>query len=298
MGEAVKPAWASEIPEGAFISDSPTYEVGKYFSLFSKDIYKSVDENIKQIKYYFFDPTEHGYNSDGKYPLIVFLHGSGNSLVGDVCINYTGAEFFASEQYQKALGGAYLLIPIANEYRDEEKKKTCGGWGPEYDAVIYGLIESFISRNAGRIGKKFLVGNSSGARFTFELGNVYTGFFNGLIPIGTGAVPSDEKLDEYERKGVNLFFAIGKHDEFNPFKEEIEPRISKLKSMKHCFCFTPEWVYNGDGGIASIDVGIEMGQHCLINAMHVNLMFDDGRPMYDYLPEGIIGWMNGVISGK
>ena len=295
MEKSLLPAWASEMPEGAFISNSPTYEVGKYFSLFSNEIYEVNDENIKQLKYYFYDPTEHGYSSDGKYPLIVFLHGSGNALEGDVCINYTGAEFFATEKYQKALGGAYLLIPIANEHRDEEGK-TCGGWDTAYDAPVYELIENFVKKNTGKIGKKFLMGNSRGASFTFELGNAYTGYFDGLIPIGTSAIPSDEKLDEYEEKGVNLFFATGKRDEFNNFKEEIEPRIEKLKSMKHCFCFTPEWVYNGDGGIASINVGIEMGQHCLINAMHINLMLDNGKPMYDYLPDGIIGWMNKVIA--
>ena len=297
MTDSKKTSWASEMPEGAFISDSPTYEVGKYFTLFGNDIYKPGDENQKQIKYHFYDPTEHGYSSEGTYPLIVFLHGSSNALVGDVCINYTGAEFFATEKYQKALGGVYLLVPIANEYRDENND-VCGGWGPEYDATVYGLIEKFINENDGRIGKKFLMGNSSGARFTFELGNAYTGYFDGLIPIGTSAIPADEKLDEYEEKGVNLFFAIGKRDEFNSFEKEIEPRLEKLNSMKHCYVFTPEWVYNGDGGIASINFGIEMGQHCLINAMHVNLMFDDGRPMYDCLPDGVIGWINDVVAGK
>ena len=126
MTSSPMPPWAAEIPEGAFISDSPTYKVGEYFSLFEKDTFDS-GASVGSLKYWFYDPTEHGYPAKGDYPLIIFLHGSGNALVGDVCINYTGAEFFATDAYQKKLGGAYLLVPVANEYRNEEGR-TCREW--------------------------------------------------------------------------------------------------------------------------------------------------------------------------
>ena len=37
---------------------------------------------------------------DADTPL-VFMHGYTNALEGDVCINYTGAEFYSKDDYQK-----------------------------------------------------------------------------------------------------------------------------------------------------------------------------------------------------
>ena len=63
------PPWASEIPEGSFISYDPTYPTGKYFGRFRSG-------NSHGLKYYYFDPTEHGYPSKEGYPLLIFLHGN------------------------------------------------------------------------------------------------------------------------------------------------------------------------------------------------------------------------------
>ena len=109
------PPWANEIPEGSFISYAPTYRVGEYFDRFHKTSYDG-------LTYYFFDPTEHGYEKGKKYPLLVFMHGYTNAMEGDVCINYTGAEFYSKDDYQKTLGGAYVLVPLANEYRGDDGK--------------------------------------------------------------------------------------------------------------------------------------------------------------------------------
>ena len=34
-----------------------------------------------------------------------------------------------------------------------------------------------------------------------------------------------------------------------------------------------------------------MGQHCLMNAIQANLMFDDNTPMDERLPRGLTGWL-------
>jgi hypothetical protein len=91
---------------------------------------------------------------------------------------------------------------------------------------------------------------------------------------------------------------MGKRDEINDFNSEVVPRLSKLSSLKNCFIFTPEWVRNGDKGIASINGGIEMGQHCLMNGIQANLMFDDGTPMDERLPQGLTGWIAEVVNEK
>ncbi|MCR5178215.1 MAG: hypothetical protein K6C95_04435, partial [Lachnospiraceae bacterium] len=113
------PPWADEMNEGDHISYAPTYEEGKYFDLYESDKYKN--EAGTEYKYYYHDPGKNTA-AGSKLPLLVFFHGTSNSLVGELCIAYSGGECYASEEYQKSMGGAHVLIPLANEYRDEDGK--------------------------------------------------------------------------------------------------------------------------------------------------------------------------------
>ena len=109
-------------------------------------------------------------------------------------------------------------------------------------------------------------------------------------------MPSNNALGKISESGVELIIAHGKHDEMANFDECIAPRIEKLQSMKNCICFFPEWVYTGDGGVSSVHFGIEMGQHCMINWVQSNLMFDNGTPADERLPEGVTGWIRAVCE--
>ncbi|MCR5250408.1 MAG: HAD-IA family hydrolase [Lachnospiraceae bacterium] len=284
-------SWYPEVPEGDFVSRQPTYEPGKYFPLFHEGEFRHGEQSMK---YYWYDPREHGRQDSGKMPLLTFLHGKSNSLVGELCINYTGAEFYASEKYQKTLGGAYLLVPIANEYRDEDGVQ--GTWSDEYCEILHALQEEFVRTHTEGVGLRVLYGNSAGASMTFRMMARFMDDIDVAIPVGSSAFPEDAVLEEFDAKGKHLFLAIGKRDEFNSYAEYVEPKLPLLQKMKGCFIFTPEWVYNGDHGIASIYVGVEMGQHCLVNAMHVDLMFDDGTPMEESLPEGVTGWLRSLYG--
>ena len=286
------PSWSGPLPEGSFITSSPTYRVGEWFDLFHEDRFCGGTDPHANLKYYYYDPTEHGYPERPDYPLLIFLHGTSNALEGPVCINYSGAELFASPAYQADLRGAYLLIPLANEVRTE--RGTEGSWCRDYAEPLRELILSFIGTHTSGVGKKFLFGNSSGATMTLLMGTLYPDDWNALIPIGSAAIPDDDALDRLEAKNVHLFYAIGKRDEFHSFSQEVAPRLDKLYAMPHCFVFTPEWVRNGDHGIASINFGFEMGQHCLVNAVQANLKFDDGTPMDERLPRGMTGWIDEV----
>ena len=283
------PPWADELTEDEFISYGPTYKVGEHFHLYHKETF-DVPE-IGDMRYDYYDPTEHGYPKDKEYPLLVFLHGTSNSLEGDICINYSGGELFASPKYQEQLGGAYVLIPLANEYRDTDGSVS-GTWHTgKYTKPVVDLIKKFTEERGQTVGKKIVMGNSSGATFCLQVVAQDPAFFDGCVPIGTSAIPEDSVLDEFDANDVNLFFAISTHDEFHDFETEIRPRVARLERMKHKFLYFPKWTKNGDGGISSINFGVEMGQHCLVNSMHANLMFDDGTPMEERLPQGVIGWI-------
>ena len=72
--------------------------------------------------------------------------------------------------------------------------------------------------------------------------------------------------------------------------------VAAFRAYENCLCFFPEWVYNGDGGVASVFYGFEMGQHCMINWIQHNLMFDDGKSADERLPLGFAGWIKSVCE--
>lgn len=292
MEHHITPPWASELTEGEFISYSSTYKVGEWFHLYEKERFAA--PVIGGMDYYFYDPTKHGYPADKKYPLLIFLHGTSNALEGEICINYSGGELYASPKYQEKLGGAYVLIPLANEKREEDGRVS-GTWHTgEYTKPVLNLIREFAAKREQTVGKKIVFGNSSGATFCMQLAEEEPTLFDGCVPVGGSYLPEDGVLDTLDGNGVHLFVAISRHDEFINFEEVVEPRRKKLEALTHSFLYFPKWTKNGDGGIASLNFGVEMGQHCLVDPMHANLMFDDGTPMDERLPEGVIGWIKQV----
>lgn len=44
--------------------------------------------------------------------------------------------------------------------------------------------------------------------------------------------------------------------------------------------------------------GIEMGQHCMITQVQANLIYDDGAPYCDKIPNGITGWIKTCHRNK
>lgn len=291
QNKTVIPEWAKYMKEGEFISYSTTYPSKIYFELF--DEYSYSCEESGDIKYYVYDPVKHGADPDGKYPVLMWLHGASNSLMGVGCIMCCGAEQYASPKYQQSMGGAYIIVPLANEERLEDGS-ILGTWAPVYSKPIKAIYDKVCTDNAENIGKKFVMGASSGGYFTWQMLEDYGNYFDGAIPIASGYFPEYEALDKIVAGGVQLLIAHGRHDEMATFEECIEPHMEKLSQIKNCICFFPEWVYNGDGGISSVFYGFEMGQHCMINWVQNNLMFDNGTPADKRLPDGITGWIRKV----
>ena len=287
------PEWAKYLKEGEFISYANTYQSKIYFDLFDKYIHPC--EQTGDIRYYVYDPIKHGADPSGVYPVMMWLHGASNSLMEEGCIMCCGAEQYASPKYQQAMGGAYIIVPLANEQHLDDGT-ILGTWSKEHSAPIKEIYDKVIEEHKANIGKKFVMGASSGGYFTWQLLEDYGSFFDGAIPISSGYVPEDSALDGISESGTQLIIAHGKHDEMAVFDKCILPRIDKLTAMKNCICFFPEWVYNGDGGVSSVFYGFEMGQHCMINWVQHNLMFDSGTPADSRLPDGITGWVKQICG--
>ncbi|MBP1560892.1 MAG: hypothetical protein J6C96_06590 [Oscillospiraceae bacterium] len=287
------PEWAKDMKDGEFISYSTTFKSKIYFELFDEYTYPCAESG--DIRYYVFDPVKHGADPTKKYPVLMWLHGASNSLMGVGCIMCSGAEQFASPKYQQEMGGAYIIVPLANEERLEDGS-ILGTWSEVYSKPVKAIYDKVCAENAANVGKKFVMGASSGGYFTWQLLEDHCGYFDGAIPIASGYIPSDEVLDRISEEGTSLIIAHGKRDELVDFDECVKPRIDKLSAMKNCICFFPEWVYNGDGGVASVFYGFEMGQHCMINWVQNNLIFDNGTPADERLPDGITGWIKSVAE--
>ena len=287
------PEWSKYMNDDQFISYSCTYKSKIFLDLF--DEYILPCEKTGDIRYYVFDPVKHGAAPDKKYPVLMWLHGASNSLMEKECIMCSGAEQFASPKYQSLMGGAYLIVPLANEQRLPDGT-ILGAWSEEYSAPVKAVYDKVCAEHSNNIGKKFVMGASSGGYFTWQLLEDYTDFFDAAMPMASGYVPSDVALDRIRDNGIDLIIAHGKYDELASFDEYILPRMEKLTKLKNCICFFPEWVYNGDGGVASVFFGIEMGQHCIINWVQHNLIFDNGIPADNRLPDGVTGWIKSVCD--
>lgn len=292
------PDWAKYLKNGEFISYSTTYKSKLYFDLFDEYVYPCKETG--DIKYYVYDPVKHGAAPHKKYPVLMFFHGASNSLMGIDCIMCCGAEQFASPKYQNDMGGAYIIVPVANEKR-QENGRIDGTWSEEkipYHIPVKTIYDKVISENSLNIGKKFIMGASSGGGFTWRMLEEYPDYFDGAIPIASGYLPDKQSLDNIGKTKTRILVAHGRHDEMADFNECVEPYLAELEGMKNCELFLPQWVYNGDGGIASVFYGFEMGQHCMINWIQANLIFDDGRPADERFPKGVTGWIKSVCGNN
>ncbi|MGN0385970.1 MAG: alpha/beta fold hydrolase [Lachnospiraceae bacterium] len=285
----VKAPWEDELGKDDFVSYMPSYVGGLYRDLFEEC--KLPSDAVGEMTYYLYNPMKNGdYGEEGRYPLLIFIHGATNALDGRICVSHCGGEMFASPDYQKTMDGAFVLVPLANERRDEEGN-LADSWSEAYFEPLRDIIETVKEKYEKNIGKTVILGGSSGGGVSFAMAEHYPELFNGCVPVSAGYIPKDEVLDRLDNTGIQFLIMHGRHDELVPFEEVIAPREEKLLSMKHAICYFPEWVRNGDHGVASLYFGIEMGQHCVITQLQANMLYTDKTPYIPQLQEGITGWI-------
>lgn len=279
----VKAPWEDEMSEGDFVSYVPSYVGGKERLLFEKCSFPS--SKTGDITYYLFDPTKHGFESGKKYPLLIWIHGF-NCADGINVVGHSGGEMYAGEKYQAEMGGAYILVPMANEKWIDGVMH--GTWSEDYYEPLANLIREIKSNNS--ISKTMISGGSSGGYMTWVMAEKYTELFDLCVPIASSYIPEKKELQRMSESLITVVMH-GKRDELCSFDEHVLPRIKDLEEMKNCTLYFPEWVKNGDGGVASLNFGFEMGQHCLINQVQANLIFEDGTPYDERFPSGMTGWI-------
>ena len=291
----VRPEWEKYLGKEDFISYKPSYVGGTERDKFEKFTFPA--EKTGDITYYLYNPTKNGAIREcGKYPLLVFIHGATNSFDGRICISHSGGEMFATADYQQKMGGgAFILVPLANEKKDENGE-LCDSWNEKYFPYLKDIINKTVNDNP--ISDIIIAGGSSGGYMTWGMVLNYPELFDGCIPVSSGFMPSISQLETLEKNVVNVLYACGRHDEFGCYKKEYSEIYDYISTMKNGICYTPEWTRNGDHGVASLFFGIEMGQHCMITQVQANLIYDDGAPYCDKIPNGITGWIKTCHRNK
>lgn len=320
--------WADAMEPGMTVGEAPGYDTGKYLDLFDERTFPAIDEAVGDLCYYVYDPTLHGMPQDRKYPVIFSLHGAGNALAGKLAVNYSGMELFASPAYQQRMGGAYIVCPLANEYRMEDGS-SAGTWmTPKADGDLSEYseaLQAFAKENIhGRLlrllgaeslytetllallshvragfscaGKTLLTGSSAGGYGAWRLLNAAQERFDAALLMAPAYLPSEKLLDKLQAQDIPVLLCHGLHDELVPFDLMVRPHLERYAAMENVQTFLPKLVLNRDGSVASNISGIQMGQHCINNAIQNDLMLADGTPMWADLPQGITGWIREKVG--
>ncbi len=320
--------WAGKMLDSDFISTTRNYEPGRWLPLFDDRVFITDNEEIGNLRYYIYDPVAHGMPADRKYPVIVALHGSGGSLVGKTAIEWAGVEAFASPAYQEKIGGAYIIVPLANEFRapdgnsrmswmtpagsgapvgytaeempaverlvgDDEWMGSLLGRNSVYTYDLMCLIHKVTGKLSGA-GKKILFGTSAGGYAAWRLLITDPGLFDAALIMAGAYLPSRAELKKLEEAGRPLWICHGKQDECVPFDLCIAPILPELERMKNVSLYLPELVRRADRGVASNISGMQMGQHCINDSIHEDLIYAGGEPMDPAHPDGVTGWVRNL----
>ncbi len=315
--------WGHLLEEGMTVGTDPGYTPGEYLPLFEERSFATGDPAVGTLRCYVYDPTRHGMPEGETYPVLFALHGAGNALAGKLAVNYAGMELFASPQYQQKLGGAYIVCPLANEYRDEDglsrntwmtpkAHSDLSGYSPAlrklaeaipiprlrallgtesvYTAALLALLKD-VRSSFSRPGKTLLAGTSAGGYAAWTLLATAPELFDAAMLMAPAYLPPDTLVERLAERRLPLLLCHGRHDEVVPFAWTVEPHLERYSRMPNVTLYLPTLVCNRDGSVASNPAGVQMGQHCINNAAQNDLLFADGTPMCPALPRGVTGWM-------
>ena len=320
--------WAKYMSAGDVIGKDHTYDSNAQLDKFEEKLFPAVSERAGDIRYYVYDPTEHGFPKAGKYPLLFALHGANGSFQGRVAIDWAAAAMYASPEYQEKLGGMYIVCPLANEkmtddgmidswptsdaegdisiYTEEQLKKMRPfmendkrhfvrfGTDSIYSSSLYALMHK-VEEEYPLIDteKVFLFGTSAGGYMAWRLVINHPEDFALAVVMAGAYLPAEQELRKIEAAGTDVMVCHGCFDELVNWDLFIEPNEKLYYTMPNMMTFFPGFVRDGAHGI--IDVcntpGRQQGQHCVNNCIQANLIYDDGT-LYDaQYPEGMIGVM-------
>jgi predicted peptidase len=174
------------------------------------------DADGKEVKYILFVP--HDYKADKPYPLILFLHGAGETLATDGKNEGKQAKVGigpAVEKHEKTFP-AFVLMPQA-------QKRGWGADGPEAQRALE-MLKSVQKEYKIDDKRLYLTGLSMGGAGTWSLAAKYPDKWAAIVPLCGNADTKDaEKI-----KHIPCWVFVGDADR----KELVEKTRDMVKALK------------------------------------------------------------------
>ncbi len=171
-------------------------------NLFEKDI-----QSKARIKYLLFLPTDYG-KTDKQWPLMLFLHGSGES--GDDLSKVKAHGPAKIVETKKDF--PFILVSPQSSGR---------GWNPE---VLNALLDDIVAKYKVDKDRIYLTGLSMGGYGTWALGAAHPERFAALVPICGGGNPADAS----KLKDIPIWVFHGGKDNTVPL-EQSERMVKAIK---------------------------------------------------------------------
>ncbi len=251
------------------------------------------------LDYCYYSPV--GEEDDGKYPLVIFLHGIGHGDYVGSQLADSDMPYWASAELQSRFtsGGAFILLP-----RSPEDKLVY--WSTSMVEPLRSVIDDFIAKHGENIDttRIFISGSSAGGEMAWNMISTYPEYFAGAFPIAsTGSVSAS---DIRKSADVAIWLFSSKLDPVVNYALITLPLWSNVKKYnnhpENCRLTALSSVVEPGGGSASDNHHmakiITYDFHMLDGSAYPNAttVNSNGETLALESPNGIIYWMNSVSS--
>lgn len=251
------------------------------------------------LDYAYYSPV--GKNDNGKYPLVIFLHGIGHADYVGAQLDDSDFPYWASHELQSRFdeGGAFILLPRAPEHK-------LVYWGTTLIESLRAVIDDMIAKHGDNIDttKIFIGGSSAGGEMTWNMIISFPEYFAGAFPIAsTGTVT---EADTLYCSDVPVWMISSKKDPVvnynlvtlplweNVLKHNTQPDKCRLSSFENVV--EPAGASASDNHHMAKTVTYDF--HMLDGSTYPNVTTIDGNGLKLNLksPNGLIYWMNTLSS--
>lgn len=252
--------------------------------LFTEYTYANENTVDGDLTYFVYEPTEHGFDPDGQYPVSIWFHGAGNQKAGRNAITLCGASGMASDEYQASLGGMYIIVPLSPD----------AGWG--YGAVdaVNAMLKN-VKENGHCSDELIVCGTSAGGLMVNRWLEHY-GYKTDIVFWMSTRLPEVKSMKVYNSLGLKMWYVITEHD--GPFDAAVPAATDgTYAEFENLEINVLDWVRYGNGLIAVLNDKDETnGQHCICVQVNRNLIRDDGTPDLENRPDGVTGWLSDKLA--
>ena len=251
------------------------------------------------LDYAYYSPV--GTNDNGKYPLVIFLHGIGHGDYVGSQLDDSDFPYWASSELQSRFtsGGAFILLPRAPE-------QSLVYWSKSLIESLRAVIDDMIEKHGDNIDttKIFIGGSSAGAEMTWDMIIAFPEYFAGAFPIAaTGTVSAS---DTKKCADVAIWMIASNLDPVISYPATTTPLWNNVcannSNPGNCRLTTLGKVKEPSGKGAS-------DNHHMAKVVTYDMHMLDGSKYYDSetvdgngntlnltSPNGMIYWMNSVSS--